>query len=69
MDHKFARDFITSIDCLSAGIQRDKTMANKLMHIPNNDSQNYPFCRLQLAIKTLGLSKLMTQPIKIQLNC
>ena len=23
-------------------------MADKLMYIPNNDTQNYPFCRLKL---------------------
>ena len=28
--------------------QRDKTIADKLMYIPNGDTQNYPFCRLQL---------------------
>ena len=26
-------------------------MADKLMHIPNNDTQNYSFCRLQLVIE------------------
>ena len=29
------------------GIYRDKTMADKLMHIPNDDEQNYPFCSPQ----------------------
>ena len=29
-------------------------MADKLMYIPNNDTQNYPFCRLQLVVKTFG---------------
>ena len=28
---------------LKAGIYRDKNMANKLMYIPNDDIQNYPF--------------------------
>ena len=27
-------------------ILRDKTMDNKLKHIPNDDKQNCPFCRL-----------------------
>ena len=31
----------------------DKTMADKLIYIPNNDTQNYPFCRLQLEVKYL----------------
>ena len=35
-------------------IQRDKTMVDKLMHIPNNDKQFYPFCRLQLVVETFG---------------
>ena len=28
-----------------SGILRDKTMADKLMYIPNNCTQNYPFCK------------------------
>ena len=31
-------------------------MADKLMYIRNDDTQNYFFCKLQLVIKTLGLS-------------
>ena len=34
-------------------IGRDKTMADKLMYIPNDDKQNYPFCRLQLVVVML----------------
>ena len=37
-------------------IYRYKTMTNKLMYISNDDSQNYPFCRLQLVVKTFGHS-------------
>ena len=33
---------------LTTEIYRDKTIANKLMYIPNDDTQDYPFCRLQL---------------------
>ena len=29
-------------------------MADKLMYIPNDDTQNYHFCRLQSVIKTFG---------------
>ena len=36
-------------------IYRDKTMADKLKNIPNNDSQNYPFCRLKLGLKRLNI--------------
>ena len=27
-------------------------MANKFMYIQNDDTQNYPFCRLQLVVDT-----------------
>ena len=27
---------------------RDKTVADKFIYIPNDDTENYPFCRLQL---------------------
>ena len=27
-------------------------IALKLMYIPNDDKQNYPFCRLQLVVET-----------------
>ena len=37
-------------------ISRDKTMINKLMYIPNDVTQNYPFCRLQLVVETFGHS-------------
>ena len=30
----------------------DKTMADKLMFIPNNDTQNYPFCSAKLVVET-----------------
>ena len=28
-------------------------MADKLMNIPSDDTQNYPFCRLQLVVETI----------------
>ena len=34
------------------GIQRDKTIADKLIYISNDDTQNYPFCRLQSVVET-----------------
>ena len=34
-------------------IYRVKTMANKFMYISNDDTQNYPFCRFKLVVKTL----------------
>ena len=37
-----------------SGIERDMTMADDLMHIPNDGTQNYPFCRLQLLVETFG---------------
>ena len=30
-------------------IRKDTTMADKLMFIPNDETQNYQFCRLQCA--------------------
>ena len=39
-------------------------MADKLMYITNNDTQNYPFCRLQLK----GLDSKLFKPFKIQLK-
>ena len=29
-------------------------MADKLMYTPNDDTQNYPYCSLQLVVKTFG---------------
>ena len=34
--------------------QWDKTMAYKLLNIPNDDTQNYPSCRLQFVVGTFG---------------
>ena len=34
----------------------DDTMADKMMYIPKNDTQNYPFFRLQLVVETFGPS-------------
>ena len=36
-------------------------MTDKLMYIPNDYTQNYPFCRLKIVVETLNLMK---QPIK-----
>ena len=36
------------------------------MYIPNEDTQNIPFCKLQLVVETFGTLNLMNQPIKIQ---
>ena len=30
------------------------TMADKLLYNPNDDTQNYPFCRLKLWLKRLN---------------
>ena len=43
---------------------RDKTMGDRLMYIPNYDTQNYPFSRLHLVVKTLG-QKLESTFIKL----
>ena len=37
---------------IKSGIWNDKTMADKLMYIPNDYTQYYPLSRLQLVVKT-----------------
>ena len=44
--------FITKGRFIKSGIVRDKTMTDKLMHIPNKGTQNYLVCRLQLVVET-----------------
>ena len=39
---------------LYIGILRGKTIADKLTYIPNDDTQNYPFCKLQLVVENLN---------------
>ena len=34
----------------------NRSMGDKLMYIPNDDTQNYPFCRLQLVVEMYGHS-------------
>ena len=34
-----------------SGILRDKTMDDKLIFIPNDDKQNYPYFRLKLLVE------------------
>ena len=29
-------------------------MADKFMYIPNDNKQNYPFCRIKLVVETFG---------------
>ena len=48
-------EYSTAGTCFS-GIYRDKTMADELMYIPNDDTQNYPICRLLLMVETFGFS-------------
>ncbi len=62
---KEMQSFIEHAKRVKTGISRDKTMTDKLMYIPNDDTQNYLFCRLQLVI--VGTFRhLLNQPIKIQ---
>ena len=42
------------------------TMADKLMYINNDETQNYPLCRLKLAVEAFYQFNLINQPIKIQ---
>ena len=39
-------------------------MADKLIYIPNDDIQNYPFCRLQLVAETFENSRKWTNKSK-----
>ena len=41
---------------IGKGIETYKTIAIKLMYIPNINSQNYPFYGLQLVVETFGHS-------------
>ncbi len=43
-----------------SGILRDKTMADKMMYIPNDDTQNLTICRLQLVVETIVHSTKLT---------
>ena len=46
-------DNINTMSMISS--DRDKLMADKSMNIPNDDTQNYPFYRLQLVVETFTL--------------
>ena len=53
----FCFQFCTQTDTQQgSGILRDKTMAKKLIHIPNDNAQNFHFCRLWLLVETFGHS-------------
>ena len=75
--------FVLSGDTNSTGYPNPKlnctdTMADKLMYIPNDDTQNKPFCRLKIVVETFEHStynaptnqnlpkstKLLSQPIR-----
>ena len=46
-------------------IVRDKTIADTLIYIPNDDDdQIYPFCRSQLEVETFGHLTLRTYQLK-----
>ena len=45
-------------------LSRDKTMADKIMYIPNGDTQNYHLCRLQLVVELFGYSTSRTNQSK-----
>ena len=50
---------------LNLRYQRDKTMADKMMYIPNDDTQNHTFFGLQLVFNVWAFD-LMNQPIKFK---
>ena len=43
-------------------------MADKFIYIPNDDTQNYPFCRLNLVVKTFGHSTKWTTQLKFNIS-
>ena len=43
-------------------------MADKLMYIPNHDTQNSLFCRLQLLVETFGHSNSPMSPPSLAFN-
>ena len=44
-------------------------MADKLMYIPDNDTQTYFFCKLQLVVKTFEHSTWWTNQLKLNKSC
>ena len=48
---------LCTLCCIFAHRLRDETMADKLMYITNDDTQNYLFNRLQLAATPLEVSR------------
>ena len=38
------------------GVLRDKTMTDKLINIPNNNTLNNPLCKIQLVVEMFGSS-------------
>ena len=43
-------------------------MAYKLVYIPDDNKQNYPFYRLQLVVETFRHSTLLTKQLKFNKN-
>ena len=43
-------------------------MADKLMYIPNDNTQNNPFCRLQEVVETFSLKPTNQNSIKVPKN-
>ena len=48
------RNHLRSVEKVKHRDLNVKIMANKLMYIPNDNTQNYPFCRLQLVVENYG---------------
>ena len=61
--YAFIRTVVISKDYLTRN-QRVKTMADTLMYIPKDDTQNYPFCRLKLMVETYEHSTLCIKQSK-----
>ena len=46
---------------LIQGSKRNKTIAEKLLYISNDDTQNFPFYGLKLVVKTFGHTTSLNQ--------
>ncbi len=55
MDRYLAKEMGICISrYIEQGHKKDKPMADKLMYIPNDDTQSYPIYRLHLVVETFG---------------
>ncbi len=54
---------VTYVSC--PRVFRDKTIADKLMYIPNNDTKNYPLCSITISGLIVWTLNLMIKVPKV----